>query len=135
MNRSLYPDDWEKISLEIRNVAQWQCEKCGRPCRCPGQPWPEFYNWLLTDVPEPWFEQLSDEVVDEETGEWAYVDHPHRFTLTVAHLNHNPTNNVRSNLMVLCAPCHLAHDAHQYAQTRARKRYEQRELNGQLTLW
>jgi len=29
MNRALYPDDWEAISLRIRERAGWCCEFCG----------------------------------------------------------------------------------------------------------
>jgi len=28
MNRALYPDDWEAISLRIRERAGWRCEWC-----------------------------------------------------------------------------------------------------------
>jgi len=28
MNRALYPDDWEVISLRIRERAKWRCEWC-----------------------------------------------------------------------------------------------------------
>ena len=135
MNRSHYPPDWKIISFKVRTDACWTCENCGRPCQQPGQSWEDFKAWLLSEVKESWFEQLQDFVIDEESGEWEYCDRPRRFTLTVAHLDHNPANNVRSNLRALCAPCHLAYDAHYHVQTRVRKRYEQREINGQLTLW
>lgn len=46
----------------------------------------------------------------------------HRRTLTVAHLNHNPSDCRRANLRALCAPCHLRYDARHHAETRkARK--------------
>lgn len=35
----------------------------------------------------------------------------HRRTLTVAHLDHDPSNCRRDNLAALCAPCHLRYDA------------------------
>jgi len=33
-----------------------------------------------------------------------------KVVLTVAHLDHNPSNNNRSNLRALCQRCHLAYD-------------------------
>lgn len=34
----------------------------------------------------------------------------HKYTIQLAHLDHNPQNNDRSNLRALCVPCHMAHD-------------------------
>lgn len=46
----------------------------------------------------------------------------HRRTLTVAHLDHDPTNCRRDNLADICAKCHLRYDAGHHAETRkARK--------------
>lgn len=46
----------------------------------------------------------------------------HRRTLTVARLDHDPSNCRRDNLAALCAPCHLRYDAGHHAETRkARK--------------
>lgn len=49
----------------------------------------------------------------------------HRNTLTVAHMNHIPSDIRPENLKALCAPCHLRYDAKHHAQTR-RKNHEQR---------
>lgn len=35
----------------------------------------------------------------------------HKNTLTVAHINHTESDCRPSNLIALCAPCHLAYDA------------------------
>ena len=49
-----------------------------------------------------------------------------RFVLTVHHIDHDPANNARDNLIALCAPCHLAADAAHHARnamiTRAAKK-------------
>lgn len=45
----------------------------------------------------------------------------HKYTLTVAHLDHNPANCAPDNLKALCAPCHLRYDAKHHAETRRRK--------------
>lgn len=52
---------------------------------------------------------------------------PYKVTvvLTIAHLDHDPTNNADENLAALCQRCHLRHDRGQHkwnaARTRARK--------------
>lgn len=46
----------------------------------------------------------------------------HKYTLTVAHLDHNPANCARENLKAMCAPCHLKYDAKHHAETRRRKK-------------
>lgn len=38
--------------------------------------------------------------------------------LTIAHLDHDPTNNDPANLRALCQRCHLQYDAKHHAQTR-----------------
>ena len=38
--------------------------------------------------------------------------------LTVAHIDHDKTNNKFSNLAALCQRCHLHHDRHQHAANR-----------------
>lgn len=49
-----------------------------------------------------------------------------RIVLTVAHLDHDPTNNADNNLRALCQRCHLRYDAkeHRYnaAETRGKRR-------------
>ena len=57
----------------------------------------------------------------------------HRFTLTVAHLNHTPEDCRRENLRALCAPCHLRYDAQHHAETRRHKRTKQTRLELDMT--
>lgn len=33
-----YPSDWESISFAIKEKAGWVCQKCGKQCRKPGEP-------------------------------------------------------------------------------------------------
>ena len=54
----------------------------------------------------------------------------HRRTLTVHHIDHTPENCERSNLVALCAPCHLRADKEHHAQTRKRGREEYRRHMG-----
>lgn len=38
MQRDLYPDDWEEIAYKVKQEADWKCEKCGKQCRRPREP-------------------------------------------------------------------------------------------------
>lgn len=57
--------------------------------------------------------------MDDGLGKWVIV------VLTVAHIDHDKTNNRFDNLAALCQRCHLGHDKHQHLFTR----------NKQLGLW
>ncbi len=52
-----------------------------------------------------------------------------KIVLTVAHLDHDITNNDYSNLRALCQQCHLRYDAKHHAKTR---KYGNDELQGKL---
>ena len=78
----------------------------------------------------------------EECGALYGLPHPDTgstVVLSVAHLNHDTTNNDRSNLKVLCARCHLRHDAPYHAQnarqTRIRKKRAAATAAGQKELF
>ena len=93
-NRALYPDDWNDISMRIRFIrAQNRCECDGR---CDGHDEP---CTAVNREPHP------------ITGS--------KVVLTVAHLDHNPTNNDDRNLMAMCQRCHLRYDRHLHAANRA----------------
>jgi 5-methylcytosine-specific restriction endonuclease McrA len=38
MDRSLYPDDWDAIAYQVKEAADWTCQRCGKACYRPGQP-------------------------------------------------------------------------------------------------
>lgn len=89
-NRALYPANWAEVSLWIRKVrAGDHCERCG---------------------------------IENGTRVRRRRQNAHYYTitivLTVAHLDHAPTNNAAANLAALCQRCHLRHDALHHAQTR-----------------
>jgi hypothetical protein len=127
-NRKLYPKNWEDISLQIKTAANWQCQDCGRVCRRPGEKKHDFEERLMELDPLP--SDLYEYVADEESGEWGYVPKFGRFTLTVAHLNHEPSDCSPENLRALCAPCHCRMDLAAIPQKQRMKA----ERLGQLTL-
>lgn len=134
MDRSQYPKDWGAISLEVKNKADWTCQECDKPCRRPDESWPEFVGRLLNDVRDDWYALTSDEITNS-IGEYGVIERPQRFTLTVAHLNHTPSDCRLENLKALCSTCHLKYDAKHHARSRAKKKYQKLEESGQLTLF
>lgn len=38
MQRELYPDNWEEIAYAVKCEVGWKCEKCGKQCRRPREP-------------------------------------------------------------------------------------------------
>jgi hypothetical protein len=105
MNRDRYPLNWDKTALLVKRAADWTCEACGRPCRQPGEDW---LNFLLR---QPW-------TVGEAI---AAARHPRQYTLTTAHINHDP-ENPDAELRAWCAPCHLRYDAQERKCRRAAAR-------------
>lgn len=134
MNRKLYPSEWKQIALGVKEKANWTCQECGRPCRKPGVEWHDFVAWLIEEVKESWYMQTYEEVHDDDTGEWGSIEKPQRFTLTVAHLDHNPANCDPVNLKALCSGCHLRYDASLHSRNASATRYRKKEKEGQLTL-
>ena len=68
----------------------------------------------------------------EFCGAENYKQHPitgSKVVLTVAHLDHNPTNCNDDNLKALCQKCHLSYDAKHHAETRNRAKYNKSGLN------
>ncbi len=117
MDRSLYPKNWEEIATKVKEEADWFCDECGRPCRRPGQSVMDFAFYLKSL-------RSSPAEIDQA------IKHPQRYTLTVAHLDHQPANCDRSNLRALCSVCHLRYDN----QFKALKRRLKQERQGQLSL-
>lgn len=134
MKRELYPDNWEAIALEVKNKAHWFCEECGKPCRRPDEDWFDFLEKLETTFPQ-WYKKYSEECYDDETGELGYIERKGRFVLTVAHLDHNPSNCNRNNLRALCSVCHLKYDHPHHIKNASGSRHRKRENQGQLTLF
>ena len=78
VNLSLYSDDWKEIALKVKEASQWQCQCCGKKCYRPG-------------------ERSSNLTRSEWTAD----------ILQVHHKNHDTRDNRLSNLLSVCAACHL----------------------------
>lgn len=114
--KALYPDNWPEISQAIRGAANNHCEQCNAPNGVDimrGQGCDRgSYMAMDADLGE-----YDDIVRCDVTGarlgfmDWDQFDGREvKIILTVAHIDHDPTNNDRANLKALCQRCHLAHD-------------------------
>ena len=97
-NKHLYPSNWKEISEIIRfGRAKNRCENCG-----------VFnHSYINRHTRKPCL-QGEDEAI--------------MVVLTVAHLDHDPTNCNFENLMAMCQKCHNTYDGQHRAITRANAR-------------
>ena len=100
MQRKLYPENWEEISLKVRESSGWRCECCGfcqlhRGRRCVE--------------------------INGKPAQWARG----KIVLTVAHLCHHPECINLDHLVALCQRCHLRGDS--FVKMRALKSKRQKE--------
>jgi len=102
MDKKRYPADWPVIALEIKTAANWTCEHCGKPCYRPG----EKGASILKRLKGTHWEQLYW----EHLPGGGLLQHPRRFLLTCAHLNHDPMDCRKENLRAWCTPCHARYD-------------------------
>ena len=122
MDLSRYPKDWKSIAATVKDLADWTCEECDRPCRRPNEDEDDLCARLNGSE---WSKQLYDKFGT------AFIPKFGRFNLTVAHLDHIPENCDRANLKALCTVCHCRLDLKAMEQ----KRYLSREREGQLNLF
>jgi 5-methylcytosine-specific restriction endonuclease McrA len=75
---SSYPDNWTEIATAIKRSAGYLCSRCGLTCLPP-------------------------------TGSYRHLDLSlrRRLSAQVHHIDGDPSHNDRSNLVCLCAGCHL----------------------------
>jgi hypothetical protein len=138
--RHLYPPpaEWAALRASILERATWCCEcagECGRAhaggaCIVPNRLLVARY---VRNERETWHEHehssncLAAPCADDEPPGSKVV----RVVLTIAHLDHDPTNNAPANLRAFCQRCHLRHDAAEHARTRAATKAAKA---GQLTI-
>lgn len=151
-NRELYPDNWDDIRERILLRAQGRCEAViledGSPHPEGGAPEHRCDahdgHWIVRAVGRPWL-ILHQSPDKEDCDYWIQrrlpmsscseeprnYREPVKVVLTIAHLDHDPTNNEGWNLRALCQRCHNIYDAPHRARNAARTR---REKIGQQTL-
>lgn len=116
-NKKLYPKNWKEIRQRILERAGNKCEFCGVENHAVG-----YRNKDGEFVESIGIQQEADELDGEKLF---------KIVLTVAHLDHDPTNNDLSNLRALCQKCHNNYDKEHRKETRKRTREAQR---GQICL-
>lgn len=125
-DKTKYSPDWPAISLRIRERDGWECKWCGVP-----------HNAVIRRLEDgesyTYYGQYTTKA--EWDTKWARAQPKLiRVVLTVAHVNHDSTDNADTNLAALCQQCHLRHDAQQHAGNAAKTRREKKNRTGQKEL-
>ncbi len=112
---STYPKDWKTvIRPRILKREGHKCKFCHRsngthlPAKCCKEP-----------------------IFDDRHHCLSCGKRRQKIVLTIAHLDHDITNNQDDNLAALCQPCHLAYDAKRHAAN-ARATREAKSLQMKL---
>lgn len=113
---SRYPSNWFEIRAVILNRAGNRCERCELP----------NYAYGTRDARGVFHHWPPDKPVEAIKLT--------RIILTIAHLDHDITNNDPANLQALCQRCHLLHDARHHALNSARTRRRHKLEAGQIEL-
>ncbi len=130
INPANYPPDWPSISRRIRH------ERAGNKCE-----WCDVVNHAIgaRDRLDEWHDASSIECMSYSAGVHYFGEsYPKiiKIVLTVAHIDHDTTNNADDNLAALCQRCHLRHDAKHHAKNAAQtRRRKYCELTGQKELF
>lgn len=120
INYKLYHPKWSLISRLIRFVrAKNCCEKCGvgnylvtRKNKIDGSFEIRHYHGSNNYKSAKELCNHTNTCEEDGEGKWVVV------VLTVAHIDHDKTNNKFSNLAALCQRCHLKHDIKQHTANR-----------------
>ena len=115
-NKSLYPPDWPEIRIRIRNRAGNRCEGCGIANHLVIKRLVE--NSYRTPSSQEW-DMIHCKV---RYGGYNFTSSIKlhgfiRIVCTVAHRDHDPTNNSDDNLAFWCQRCHNRYDRAHRNQT------------------
>lgn len=121
-----YPNAWKELSRRIRfERAKGRCEQCGAKHGSYIYRIPDSDGEYATTT---WhsdrctvFDKNGAEVDEIARDDVNWIK-PTKVILTVAHLNHDITDNRDENLRALCQRCHLRHDIEQHQRSRAETR-------------
>ena len=140
VNYSNYPSDWKQIRERINRRAGNRCEQCDVPNHATilrNAYDPEQY--LVLDRDFELIDMAGQRVRLSELPAGYDANRFVRVILTVAHLDHDTTNNTDDNLKLLCQLHHLRHDAKHHAEnaatTRRAKRQKANSEAGQMDLF
>ena len=97
-DKSKYPKNWKSLSDYIR------FERAGGRCECEGECGLHH----------------GRRCIEKHAGEAYYAKG--KIVLTVAHLNHNPSDNRLENLKAMCQRCHLRYDTEHHKINSAKTR-------------
>ena len=103
-NRDKYPPDWLKISLRVRAEAGQRCEECRL---CNGAVGYRHRDGRFFRALPRVDRSIALRMLRDLNGPKAKLT---KIVLTVHHIDGNPSNCDRSNLIALCQRCHLAAD-------------------------
>jgi hypothetical protein len=112
---SLYPPDWKTV---IRPRIMARARHCCEGCGVANHSTVLSKSRVLLCDPQPYRDAASNVGFYHTADERATV-----IVLTIAHLDHDTSNNEDSNLKALCQRCHLTHDAGHHSRN-ARKTRE-----------
>lgn len=108
-----YPPNWKtEIRPAILKRAKDCCEFCGV----------ENYSIGYRDSHNIWYEieqSFAGDMCAQDAKEMGYK--VIKIVLTIAHIDHDTTNNDHSNLKALCQRCHNRHDVHYRKANRKNK--------------
>lgn len=116
-----YPADWPQIRQTILERDGHRCKHCGVANHVLG--WRDRKGAF-----HPWPDEKP------ESG-WIAADRLFTIVLTIAHLDHDTSNNDPGNLAALCQRCHLQHDQPQHVRNAANTRRQKRLAAGQAELF
>ncbi len=122
MDRRRYPANWKEIRAAILEREGHRCKFCGVADRAVG----------ARDLEDRWRPMWEVDIANDEEGRalfgGAWPPKIITIVLTVAHLDHDTTNNADANLAALCQRCHLRYDQQHHmanaAATRRRRKEE-----------
>lgn len=123
-NRVKYPPNWSEISLKVRSESGDRCEACRVCNRATGYrygPLKEFRSLSSTE------RSLALRTLRDFWPELRFT----KIVLTVHHLDGDPTNCDRDNLIALCQRCHLIADQ---SLRKVRRNLEEQQRQPSLNL-
>jgi hypothetical protein len=145
-----YHPDWKQIRASILDREQHRCKFCQVPNYAyifrgtikegPIEPLTEIYQMadgvlFMAEDGYPLFDGIAV-AIDVQPLSGDPNQKAIKVVLTVAHLDHDITNNEPDNLAALCQKCHLRYDAKHHAKSsKATREAKMKAKTGQIDLF